>query len=73
MQAEVLCQLASSLFFLGAKIVQTGGRIKRTCLFFYAGMQFTFAFGAKIKKIVGWEKEKEIKNFSGMGEVRPAG
>jgi len=34
-------------------------------------MQFTFAFGAKIKKIVGWEKEKEIKNFSGTGEVRP--
>ncbi|RGZ89925.1 hypothetical protein DW966_12405 [Bacteroides stercoris] len=31
------------------------------------------AFGAKIKKIVGWEKEKEIKNFSGTGEVRPAG
>ena len=26
-------------------------------------MQFTFAFGAKIKKIVGWEKEKEIKNL----------
>jgi len=26
-------------------------------------MQFTFAFGAKIKKIVGWEKEKEIKKL----------
>jgi hypothetical protein len=34
-------------------------------------MQFTFAFGAKIKKIVGWEKEKEIKNFSGTGKSAP--
>jgi hypothetical protein len=34
-------------------------------------MQFTFAFGAKIKKIVGWEKEKEIKNFSEIGKSAP--
>ena len=59
------------VFAFPAKIVQTGGRIKRTCLFFYAGMQFTFAFGAKIKKIVGWEKEKEIKNFSEIGKSAP--
>jgi hypothetical protein len=34
-------------------------------------MQFTFAFGAKIKKIVGWEKEKEIKKLQWNGGSPP--